>query len=47
METALAVKRMHKAAKAIRGTSGEFRRNSILNFCRVAIAMLQAGDPCQ
>lgn len=42
MNHALAVKRMHQAAAAIRGTRGEFRRNSIINFCRQAIAMLQA-----
>lgn len=38
--------RMRNAVKAIHGTAGEFRRVAIINFCRVAIAML-AGDPCQ
>lgn len=42
MKNALAVKRMHRAASAIHGTAGEFRRVAILNFCRVAIAMLRA-----
>lgn len=43
MNTALAVKRMHRAASAIRGTAGEFRRVAILNFCSVALEFLRAG----
>lgn len=35
--------RLHRAALAIHGTAGEFRRAAILNFCAVAIAVLQAG----
>ena len=33
--------RMQRAELAIRGTSGEFRRVAILNFCRVAIDLLR------
>ena len=33
--------RMHSAARAIRGTTGEFRRVAILNFCSLALAMLR------
>ena len=40
MKTALAVKRMHKAATAIHGTIGEFRRVAILNFCAAALEFL-------
>lgn len=40
METAIAVKRMHQAAMTIHGTTGEFRRAAILNFCVVALAVL-------
>lgn len=32
--------RMQRAALAIRGTSGEFRRVAILNFCAVALEFL-------
>jgi hypothetical protein len=32
--------RMHRAARAIRGTVGEFRRVAILNFCAVAHELL-------
>lgn len=40
--------RMQRAAHAIRGTAGEFRRVAILNFCLVALAVLRTGgDPCQ
>lgn len=31
---------MHKAAMAIHGTAGEFRRVAILNFCAVALEFL-------
>lgn len=43
MEKLSPVRRMHRAASAIRGTAGEFRRTAILNFCAVALAVLQAG----
>lgn len=32
--------RMHCAARAIRGTVGEFRRVAILNFCATALEFL-------
>lgn len=32
--------RMQRAAHAIRGTAGEFRRVAILNFCAVAFEFL-------
>ena len=32
--------RMRQAAKAIYGTTGEFRRVSVLNFCAVALEFL-------
>jgi hypothetical protein len=35
--------RMQRAAHAIRGTAGEFRRVAILNFCAVAISVLSGG----
>lgn len=34
-------RRMHRAARAIRGTVGEFRRIAILNFCSVALDVLR------
>lgn len=40
MATALAVKRMHQAAKGIQGTAGEFRRVAVLNFCATALEFL-------
>jgi hypothetical protein len=40
MKTAPAVKRLHRAAYAIHGTTGEFRRTAILNFCSAALALL-------
>lgn len=40
MNTTLAVKRMYRAASAIRGTAGEFRRTAILDFCSAALALL-------
>lgn len=40
MKTALAVKRMHRAATAISGTTGEFRRVAILNLCAAALEFL-------
>lgn len=34
--------RMRRAASAIRGTVGEFRRVAILNFCAAALEFLGA-----
>lgn len=34
--------RMRKAALAIHGTAGEFRRVDILNFCAVVLDVLRA-----
>ncbi|WP_265948304.1 hypothetical protein [Dechloromonas sp. A34] len=33
--------RLHQAVLTIRGTTGEFRRCAILNFCAVALAVLR------
>lgn len=33
--------KVDRAASAIRGTFGEFRRSAILNFCSVALAALK------
>lgn len=33
-------RRMQRAALAIRGTAGEFRRTAILNFCAIALEFL-------
>ena len=33
--------RVDCAARAIRGTVGEFRRVAILNFCSIALAVLR------
>lgn len=40
MEKLSPVWRMQRAALAIRGTAGEFRRAAILNFCAIALEFL-------
>lgn len=41
MDTLSARCRMQRAALAIHGTVGEFRRCAILNFCAVALDVLR------
>ena len=41
MKTPTKHERIRGAARAIRGTAGEFRRVAILNFCAVALGVLR------